>query len=151
MIQRNLTFILQQPIYILLELYIILLLLITFIFDYLPLDLQYAIGSWHIIVLFVPVYNSLLHSFTIFLFYKQDQHSMRKRCRANESIGKVFVNEFLQYFLFEFKQEVDGFYWRIGIFFQFNLEIIKTVESKCFCSELVKNISILMVFLWNRR
>ena len=58
MIQRDLMFISQQPTYILSELCIILLLLITFIFDYLLLDLQHTIGSWHIIVLFVLVYVS---------------------------------------------------------------------------------------------
>ena len=68
MIQRDLIFILQQPTYILSELHIILLLLITFIFDYLPSDLQHVIGSWYIIVLFVPVCNSLLYPFSISTF-----------------------------------------------------------------------------------
>ena len=35
----------------------------------------------------------------------------------DESIGKVFINEFLQRLLFELGQGVDGFYQRMGIFF----------------------------------
>ena len=67
MIQRDLTILLQPSTYILLELHIILISLIIYKpsnFDNLPSDLQHAIGSWHIIVLFVPVCNSLLHPFT---------------------------------------------------------------------------------------
>ena len=87
----------------------------------------------------------------IFLFYKQDWRSVRRRHRADESISKVFINEFLQYFLFEFGQGIDGSYWRMGIFFQINPEVLRMVGSKCFCFGLAKNIGILMVFLQDGR
>ena len=37
------------------------------------------------------------------------------------------------------------------IFFQINLEVVRTVGSKCFCFGLAKNISVLVVFFWNGR
>ena len=71
MIQRNLTFLSQQPTYILFELHIISIfqLFITFIFDYIPSNLQYAIGSQYHILLFVLVCNSLLYPFSTHLLY----------------------------------------------------------------------------------
>jgi len=32
---------------------------------------------------------------TIFFLYEQDWYSVRKQCQTDESISKVFVNEFL--------------------------------------------------------
>jgi len=52
--------------------------------------------------------------------------------------------------LFEFGQGVDGFYQRMGIFFQIDSEVVRVVGSECFCFGLAKDICILMVFLWNR-
>ena len=60
---------LQPSTYILLELHIILISLIIYKplnFDNLSSDLKHAIGSLNIIVLFIPVCNSLLHPFTVF-------------------------------------------------------------------------------------
>ena len=88
---------------------------------------------------------------SIFLLYEQNWHSVRRQRQTDESIGKIFVNEFLQCFLFEFGQGVDSFYRKMGIFFQFNPKIIRMVGSECFCFGLAKNISILVVSLWNRR
>jgi len=36
------------------------------------------------------------------------------------------------------------------VFFEINLEVIRMVEGECFCFGLVKDISILVVFLWNK-
>jgi len=38
----------------------------------------------------------------------------------------------------------------MGIFLQINLEVVRTVESECFCFGLAKDICILVIFLWNR-
>jgi len=35
------------------------------------------------------------------------------------------------------------------IFFQINLEVVRTVGSKCFCFGLAKDICVLVIFLWN--
>ena len=40
-------------------------------------------------------------------------------------------------------------YQRMGVFFQVNSEVIRMVGSKCFCFGLAKDISVLVVFLWN--
>ena len=48
------------------------------------------------------------------------------------------------------RYKVDGSYWKMGIFFQINLEVIRTVGSKCFCFGFAKDICILIIFLWNR-
>jgi len=48
-------------------------------------------------------------------------------------------------------QGIDGFNQRMGIFYQFNLKVVRMVESKCFCFGPAKNIGILMVFLQNGR
>jgi len=37
----------------------------------------------------------------------------------------------------------------MGIFFQINLEVVRMVESKCFCFGLTKDICVLVIFLWN--
>jgi len=39
----------------------------------------------------------------------------------------------------------------MGVFFQINLKVVRTVGSECFCFGLAKNIGVLVVFLWNRR
>jgi len=53
--------------------------------------------------------------------------------------------------LFEFRQGIDGSYQRMEIFFQLNPEVIRVVESECFCFGLAKDIGVLVVFLWNER
>jgi len=35
------------------------------------------------------------------------------------------------------------------IFFQIDLEIVRTVGSECFCFGLAKDIYVLVIFLWN--
>jgi len=37
----------------------------------------------------------------------------------------------------------------MGIFFQIDSEVIRTVGSECFCFGLAKDICVLMIFLWN--
>jgi len=37
----------------------------------------------------------------------------------------------------------------MGIFFQIDSEVVRTVGSECFCFGLAKNICVLVIFLWN--
>ena len=37
----------------------------------------------------------------------------------------------------------------MGIFFQIDSEVVRTVGSECFCFGLAKDICILVIFLWN--
>jgi len=46
-------------------------------------------------------------------------------------------------------QGVDGSYRRLRIFFQIDLEVVKTVGGECFCFGLAKNIGVLVVFFQN--
>jgi len=38
----------------------------------------------------------------------------------------------------------------MGIFFQIDSKVIRTVRSECFCFGLAKDICVLVIFLWNR-
>jgi len=37
----------------------------------------------------------------------------------------------------------------MGIFFQINPEVVRTVGSECFCFGLAKDVCVLVIFLWN--
>jgi len=37
----------------------------------------------------------------------------------------------------------------MGIFFQIDSEVVRMVGSECFCFGLVKDIYVLVIFLWN--
>src|SRR6185369_1674250 len=86
---------------------------------------------------------------SIFLVDEEDGCAMRGRGRSNEANGQVFVNELAEGLEFGWRERVDRTERRLSSFFNLDLEVVRTVGSKCVCFLFAEDIGVIVVFFGN--
>src|SRR6185369_12585218 len=86
---------------------------------------------------------------SIFLADEEDGCTIRGRGRSNEANRQVFINELTEGLEFGRRERVDQTERRLSSFFNLDLEVVRTVRSKCVCFLFAEDVGVIVVFFGN--